>query len=367
MRRRLLDHTYNKTATGNPAVARSVARMYPDISFPGFTTQDREPSPENPVDIVNAQSPVQVEVMGANLFPDFIEDTVYPNGSTVKINPDGSITVHKVAGDAANINKKVYLKKGVYTLSNGLTSGNPIYIQVDNTATASSGSIIVNIPSSGEYKIYLYSNANYSGDVTIYPMLNIGETPLPYEKYKQPQTVTITSDRPITKWDKLVKQNGVWGWLYKSNEVEIDGSVDENIVAFPRDNASVYTFNLVSLPKNIGQTNLICDKFFVVNKAWQSNEPHVISGHNNYPYVYFNVDKDDIADSSAGSVREWLQLNPIKVLYETENTEFVPLPQEQQDQLNALHTNNPTTIVQNSIGTDVTLTYKTKRSLEVTQ
>lgn len=28
------------------------------------------------------------------------------------------------------------------------------------------------------------------------------------------QTLTITSDRPITKWDKLVEQGGEYGWLY---------------------------------------------------------------------------------------------------------------------------------------------------------
>lgn len=34
------------------------------------------------------------------------------------------------------------------------------------------------------------------------------------------QTVTLTADRPLTKWDKLEKRNGQWGWVYKSAEIE---------------------------------------------------------------------------------------------------------------------------------------------------
>ena len=34
------------------------------------------------------------------------------------------------------------------------------------------------------------------------------------------QTVTLTSDRPLTKWDRLEKRNGQWGWVYKSAEIE---------------------------------------------------------------------------------------------------------------------------------------------------
>ena len=35
-----------------------------------------------------------------------------------------------------------------------------------------------------------------------------------YVPYREPQSLTLTSDRPITKWDKLVEQDGRIGWLY---------------------------------------------------------------------------------------------------------------------------------------------------------
>ncbi len=51
-------------------------------------------------------------------------------------------------------------------------------------------------------------------------MLNISSTALPYQPYHTPQSITLQSDRPLTKWDRLEKRNGQWGWVYKSEEIE---------------------------------------------------------------------------------------------------------------------------------------------------
>lgn len=50
-----------------------------------------------------------------------------------------------------------------------------------------------------------------------------GNTVMDYEPYKKPQSLTLTSDRPITKWDRLVEQGGQIGWLYNSANETIDG------------------------------------------------------------------------------------------------------------------------------------------------
>src|SRR5699024_5055303 len=78
-------------------------------------------------------------------------------------------------------------------------------------------------------EITVFSSSSYIRFTgTIKFMLNPGSTPLPYTPYRTPQTVLLTSDRPLTKWDRLEKRNGQWGWVYKSAEVVLDGSVDEN-------------------------------------------------------------------------------------------------------------------------------------------
>lgn len=351
MRRRLLDHTYKKTVTGNPAVARSVARMYPDISFPGFTTQDGTPSPENPVDIVNAQSPVQVEVMGGNLFDVGLMEDLPESGNlkVYQINMGRSgwyicSSNIPIAGGVANI----FFVAGKASTGSASSSVNGVSNKKSVSVNSLDGWVTVIARSKGD-------NPNDPRNFDI--AINVGETALPYEPYKQPQTVTITSDRPITQWDKLIKQDGVWGWLYKSNEVEFDGSDGINGNYYP-----TLIINKI-IETGADRDTIICNYCPSEKISFSNSANNSIQIRETDTYWNF---------LSGEEFKAWLKQKndggiPFKILYETENTEFVPLSQEEQSMLNTLHTNNPTTIVQNSIGTDVTLTYKTKRSLEVTQ
>lgn len=49
--------------------------------------------------------------------------------------------------------------------------------------------------------------------------IEIGSSRTDFESYKE-QSLTLTSDRPITKWDKLVEQGGQIGWLYGSKIID---------------------------------------------------------------------------------------------------------------------------------------------------
>ena len=117
-----------------------------------------------------------------------------------------------------------------------------------------------------------------------------------YEPYRLPQTVTLTADRPLTKWDRLEKRNGQWGWVYKSAEIE--SYTDESV-----------------------------------------------------PGEYF---------STTGQLSTGAQ-----VWYETATVTFVPLSETEQEQMNELYTFRPTTVLSNDCECNMTLTYKTKKSLEV--
>ena len=121
-----------------------------------------------------------------------------------------------------------------------------------------------------------------------------GDVATEYEPYKTPQTVTLTSDRPLTKWDKLEKRNGQWGWVYKSAEIE--SYTDESV-----------------------------------------------------PGEYY---------STTGQLSVGAQ-----VWYETATETFVPLSLEEQEQMNALHTFRPTTVLSNDANCNMILTYKTKKSM----
>lgn len=56
-------------------------------------------------------------------------------------------------------------------------------------------------------------------DMLGYAQIEVGEISAEHELYKE-QTLTLTSDRPITKWDKLVEQDGQIGWLYGGKIIE---------------------------------------------------------------------------------------------------------------------------------------------------
>ena len=62
IRRRLLDDTIKKTASGNPIAVQSVARMRPGIKIFGRSTQGGTPSPDNPVPIVSAGDEGEINV-----------------------------------------------------------------------------------------------------------------------------------------------------------------------------------------------------------------------------------------------------------------------------------------------------------------
>lgn len=63
--------------------------------------------------------------------------------------------------------------------------------------------------------LYNYNEYCYFSEI----MVNVGED-FGYEPYKS-QTVTLTSDRPLTEWDRLEKRNGVWGLVYGSGTLVI--------------------------------------------------------------------------------------------------------------------------------------------------
>lgn len=234
-RRRLLDDTFKKSVVGNPAIATdSLARMYPGIEMQGWTEQ--------------------ASTTGANLFDQSLaEDNKYQN---FDINSnDFSI----VQNDEFWITGKIPVKPNTtYTIS--VNAFGAYYSDVDTPITT----VIkeenpFTTPENANYVCLNLKKSNYQFGSDI--MLNEGSTALPWEPYTggQPspspdypqeivsagkynedtqkweytitvanaaesptesQTVTLTADRPLTKWDRMEKRNGQWGWVYKSAEIE---------------------------------------------------------------------------------------------------------------------------------------------------
>lgn len=185
-----------------------------------------------------------------------------------------------------------------------------------------------------------------------------------YEPYYTPQTVTLTSDRPLTKWDKLEKRNGVWGWVYKSNEVVLDGSEDEAISLYVGSEREGNSF-LVNIPDSVGGYKTSrCDKYRNINGSWNGfhkGEYAIYSDHFRVATKnrYFRPPSAEV--QTVEQWRTWLSENPLTLWYETAEETFIPLSESEQEAMNALYTFRPTTVFSNDNEMFMQIEYQTKR------
>ena len=185
--------------------------------------------------------------------------------------------------------------------------------------------------------------------------IEIGASRTDFESYKE-QTLTLTSDRPITKWDRLVEQGGQIGWLYRSEIITLTG--DEHYVAYSDFN-SFYT-SIPALNRN-GNTPF-CNKY-VHKSIVSSNLDKVFSvGDGSYDKVWFRDMRFNLSISDFKSYLqdEYSKGTPVEVVCTTKETEFVPLPQSEQNAIRALKTYYPTTVITvdgGEVDPDIKVTY----------
>lgn len=238
----------------------------------------------------------------------------------------------------------------------------------ENFRTSSIGGVVIFTLEKEEQVAYkVYTSSPYPSE-EYFPMLSIinDET---FEPYRTPQTVTLTSDRPLTKWDRLEKRSGQWGWVYKSGEIVLDGSGDERTRWNAYNNEiEGMSFYIGIIDAKIGYGTSLCEKYRNVEGSW--NEKHrdiknIYSDHSSTNSRYFRPPNDEI--TSAIQWMEWLSNNPLTLIYERSETTFVPLSLAEQDLMDSLYTFRPTTVLSNDCECNMTLTYKTKKSLEVSE
>ena len=364
-RRRLLDDTFKKSVVGNPAIATdSLARMYPGITMQGWTEQDGTPTPENPVPIVNSGNydeasgkyKFDVALGGANLFD--ISKVNLLNG--IVNNGDGTITVNTPSGSSA-----VSTNKTLRELCNGISTGT-YFLQADTTGQDKYIYIgrVWNFGTSTEltdedlekYVLLYASGINTTATISNI-MINYEETPLPYEPYKPPQTVTLTSDRPLTKWDRLEKRNGQWGLVYGSAEVDMSSEMTWNIHQGYEQETSNLFRGVMSGVDKIDSTDMLLCNILPYYQAAYADVNGIYSLSNNFFARIIGIKSlEDFQEKIQGG----------KVLAKLSTETFVPLTTAEQEAMNALHTYRPTTVLTNQQDCEMALTYKTRKTMEVT-
>ena len=202
--------------------------------------------------------------------------------------------------------------------------------------------------------------------------IEISESPTAYVGHAE-QSVTITSGRPVSHLDRLVLQDGQYGWLYGSKLFEIPSDTN-----FTFGSEWCYTgkSTCAFLTKNdifIGDQDngCKCDRLQYVHNVWNfvdgtigfsfnSNQIHM-----RFPNSILGVSDDATKEEKMAAFKTYISRcaeegNPVTVQYKLATPEFVPLPEEEQAELKALKTYFPTTVFSNDQSLFMQVEYNTK-------
>lgn len=332
-----------------------------EIPYEPYTGGKPSPSPEYPQEIKNSgkwneekqKYEVDVKVVGKNLFDVnyFAESENYQNKegdatywkyATFKVKPNTTYTVSK--RKSLNVNGAI---------NNGIYYGGALAFNNDVN------SVKITTKDDGVfYVIFFYR----SEDVNILKEMDIqielGETLTEYEPYKE-QTLTLTSDRPITKWDKLVEQGGQIGWLYKSKIIDgFDGQSSNITLGGKQGEVQHFSVVFTDVPNGIGNGDIYVDRYRAIAVSYTKAEFGICCNWNS-GVKFFSAPNENV--TTVQEFKTWLAENPLVLVYETTSTEFVPLPQSEQNAIRALKTYYPTTVITvdgGELDPDIKVTYR---------
>lgn len=320
---------------------------------------------------------LDVKVTGKNLLPKEIVLINNNNNDAETIIYDEENHQYILQMKENNTNQVVFmfylhLKKGIYTIRRNiivdgvLTNKKDIVVKNANTNVS-----LVN-KYDGYYSTFevpedmkvLINAGDYTGkknkDAIIYDFqLEMGDKVTDYEPYREPQTLTITSDRPITKWDKLVEQGGEYGWLYSGKIAKeftfVSKASDENISGRIRRRFKT------SLNGKFPQTDKVMCNFLTTDNVRNDYSIGIVGSGDIYIYFYENTGVETLEQAN-----HWLKNLPFEktIIFERKTTEFVPLSESEQTQLRNLHSYIGTTNIMVDSGeveAGIKLTYRKEK------
>jgi hypothetical protein len=150
--------------------------------------------------------------------------------------------------------------------------------------------------------------------------------------WTEEQTLTLTSDRLLTKWDKLVEQDGQIGWLYKHKIIEdFSTLVKDTEPIYGKDGEKYFSVSLQNASLNYDRSKIYSE----VGLSGKDSKIHYAPRPSVQSVVIYVSDTDTIM-----TAKEHMHY---KVIYETTESQFAPLSESEQTQLRNLHSYNGTT------------------------
>lgn len=228
--------TYNVAMVVKSGITLNNVRIYPMLNkgdkplpFEPYTGGKPSPSPEYPQPINNVGG-------SNNLFPILEENFITTDGLKSVINSDGSITITGTPtkqSAKATKNIPLNLPVGKYYINGGETDVGNILFQLRITYNDGTSN---NYPNRGVFWVtdkvasvegfLVYTSKNLQPvNYTIYPMLNKGDKPLPFEKYVDSIDVNVNGGNLFPILEKnLVSDYGLKGVINSDGSVTITGT-----------------------------------------------------------------------------------------------------------------------------------------------
>lgn len=338
------------------------------------------------VDMEIGGASTQVTTTGAQLLDLKLPSVTTKSGVTVSLSADGGIHLtgtatgsgnHRLIEPARNVEYNLdvatlsLISTSLYDGEISLCDASPnAWLSLLTTKTGKSNTGAIKTTCAGCFVTFV---AGTTYDVTLYPMLNVGSTTLPWEPYtggqpspsptypqeiagtdvtevtvtgeNQSKAAAITLAKPLhgigDVRDRIACKDGVWGVERRFGVQIFDGSSDEAWVA-AQNTGSVHYRNGTNFIQSKAKPNgaAICTALIKSNGVTGSLPGFKIAANASiiiYSEVY------NTSDVSLWTA--YLAEHPMTVIYELATPTWEPFPAETQTALNALCTYHGTTTV----------------------
>lgn len=172
------------------------------------------------------------------------------------------------------------------------------------------------------------------------------------QNWSKEQTLTLTSDRPITKWDRLVEHGGQIGWLYNSVNETIDGKTGKWSI---QPASKIFYRTDITFPIVVP----FCIELLGYDYSMGGYKKDTGITINNLGILCITLPEE--VELTLDAYKQYLADNPLHVLYKGDSEEFIPLPQSEQNAIRALKTYYPTTVITvdgGEVDPDIKVTYR---------
>ena len=310
-----------------------------------YTGGKPSPSPEYPQEIVNVgkynkdtgKYEVDVKVTGKNLFD---REKAKDNSNWIFKDGDGYAKF------------PIYVKKGnkiTFSYTEKLTTGKNFYVGI---AYSEAGGVIAwlyhasnlsishnkyTVVATGDYVYLMCTRSSIQSFLDTIQTLQVEISPAQtdYQPYAE-QTLTLTSDRPLTKWDRLVEQGGQIGWLYNSVNETIDGKTGKWSI---QPASKIFYRTDITFPIVVP----FCIELLGYDYLMGGCKKDTGITINNLGILCITLPEE--VELTLDAYKQYLADNPLHVLYKGDSEEFIPLPQSEQNAIRALKTYYPTTVI----------------------